>query len=153
MQAFDASSMLHAWDHYPEPQFPGLWEWMAGKIESGEFVMSKVAFEEVEKRSPDCAKWLKEKDHAIQRLPTTNETLHIAMRIKKRLGIENDQYSTRDGVGENDILIIASAKEHDHELVSNEGRQVQIPDVVKNCRIPAVCGMAEVEVPCLDFST
>ena len=32
MQVFDASSMIHAWDNYPEPQFPGLWSWLAFQL-------------------------------------------------------------------------------------------------------------------------
>jgi len=47
MLAFDASSIIHAWDNYPEKQFPPLWEWISDNIESGEFVMAQVAFEEV----------------------------------------------------------------------------------------------------------
>lgn len=128
MQAFDASSMIHAWDHYPEGQFPGLWTWMGEQVESGQFVMSKVAFEQVDDKVPECAKRLKE--DAIQLLPTTNDTLWNALMINGLLGIENDQYGT--GVGEKDILIIASAKEHGQELVSNENRQNNLPGNMKN---------------------
>ena len=147
MQAFDASSMIHAWDHYPEGQFPGLWEWIGDRIESREFAISEVAYKEVEQKAPDCAKWLEE--HAVQRLPVTNDALRNALMIKGLLGIENDLYG--DGVGENDILIIASAKEHHQELVSNENRQNILPRDMKKYKIPSVCSMPGVAVPCLSF--
>lgn len=33
MQVFDASSMIYAWDNYPEGQFPGLWKWVETGVE------------------------------------------------------------------------------------------------------------------------
>ena len=149
MQAFDASSMIHAWDHYPEPQFPGLWAWIGERIESEEFLISEVAFGEVSQSSPDCADWLKDKEHAIRRLLTTNTTLQNALMINGLLGIENDQYGA--GVGESDILIIASAKEHGFELVSNENLQNNLPRDMKRYKIPSVCSMPQVGVICLSF--
>lgn len=147
MKAFDASSMIHAWDQYPSGQFPGMWEWMAEQVESGEFVMLAVAFDEVAKREPDCAKWLE--DHALQRTEVSNSTLENAIQIQGLLGIENDQYGI--GVGENDILIISSAKEHNQELISDENRQQDRPENMKKYKIPAVCAMDEVAVPCINF--
>ncbi len=147
MRAFDASSMIHAWDHYPEGQFPGLWGWMGEQIESGEFAISQVAFMEVEQRTPECAEWLR--GHSIQSLGITNDTLIHALMIQNLLGIENDRYGA--GVGENDILIIASAKEHGHELVSNENRQNILPEDKKKYKIPSVCNMPQVGVICLSF--
>ena len=86
MQTFDASSMIYAWDNYLPGQFPGLWEWMGKQIELEEFVMSEVAFEEVDRKMPDCSNWLKE--YVIKRLPVTNDTLQNALMIKGLLGIK-----------------------------------------------------------------
>ena len=61
MRVFDASSMIYAWDNYPVGQFPGLWEWIAGQIETKELMMSSVAFDEVNHKAPDCGEWLKDK--------------------------------------------------------------------------------------------
>ena len=69
--------------------------------------------------------------------------------INGLLGIKNDLYGA--GVGEKDILIIASAKEHGQELVSNENRQHTLPMDMKKYKIPAVCNIPQVEVPCLTF--
>ena len=148
MPAFDASSIIHAWDNYPPEQFPGLWEWMGEQTESGELVILNVAFDEVLRRLPDCSNWLD--DHGIQKMTITNETLQIALVINGLLGIENDKYHN-NGVGENDIFIIASAKEHRQELVSNENRQNNLPNDMKKYKIPAVCNLRDVDVTCLNF--
>ena len=148
MQVFDASSMIYAWDNYPIGQFPGLWEWMAGQIASKELVMSSVAFEEVSHKTPECGEWLREND--LERLDVSNAILQEAKRIKGLLDIVGDGYHPK-GVGENDILIISTAKQHGAELVSDEERQTNLPHVISKCKIPAVCAMKTVSVSCLNF--
>lgn len=148
MRVFDASSMIYAWDNYPIGQFPGLWEWMASQIEVQELVMPSVAFEEVQNKTPDCGEWLK--DNKLERLPITNAILQDAKRIKGLLGIVDDGYHPK-GVGENDILIIATARFHEAELVSDEERQNNLPKVMSKCKIPAVCLMQPVSVSCINF--
>jgi predicted nucleic acid-binding protein len=147
MQAFDASSMIYAWDNYPILQFPGLWEWMAAQIEEKNLVIPSVAFDEVANKSPECATWLETFD--IPKMEITNTIAQDAMRIKRLLGIDGDNYHPK-GVGENDLFIIATARDHGAELVSNEGRQ-KSPDLRSKLKIPAVCSMKEVSVPCIDF--
>lgn len=147
MRVFDASSMIYAWDNYPIEQFPGLWEWMAGQIESKQLVMPSVAFEEVSHKTPECGVWLKENN--LEQLAINNAIVQEAKRIKGLLGIANDKYTT--GVGENDILIIAAARLHKAELVSDEAKQPNLPKVPSNRKIPAVCVMPTVAVPCINF--
>ncbi len=148
MLAFDASSMIHAWDNYPPKQFPSLWDWMASKMVDGEFVMAQVAFEEVEKKAPDCAKRLKKS--SITRIRIANDILQESSRIKKRLGITVDNYHP-NGVSENDILIIAAAKIHDLELVSDESKQTKQPHENRKLKIPGVCDLPDVGVTCVSF--
>lgn len=148
MRVFDASSMIYAWDNYPIGQFPGLWEWVASQIEAKELVMSSVAFEEVQNKTPDCGEWLK--DNNLERLSVTNAILQDAKRIKDLLGIVDDGYHPK-GVGENDILIIATARLHGAELVSDEERQNNLPKVMSKYKIPAVCLTQPVSVPCINF--
>ena len=107
MQVFDASSMIYAWDNYPITQFPGLWEWMAEQVDKENLVMPSVAFDEVQRITPDCGDWLKVQ--SIKRLAMSNVILQDAFRIKGLLGIADDKYHTK-GVGENDIFIIATAR-------------------------------------------
>lgn len=148
MQVFDASSMIYAWDNYPVRQFPPLWEWMAAQIEGIQLVMPSVAFEEVENKAPDCGEWLK--DNNLEQLVISNAILQDAKRIKGLLGIVGDNYHSK-GVGENDILIIATAYVYGAELVSDEEKQRTLPQVLSKRKIPAVCDMTGISVPCVNF--
>lgn len=148
MRVFDASSMIYAWDNYPIGQFPPLWEWLASQIESKELVMPSVAFEEVSHKTPECGEWLK--DNNLEQLVISNAILQDAKRIKGLLGIVDDNYHPK-GVGENDILIIATARQHGAELVSDEERQTTMPQVTSKRKIPAVCVMPTVGVHCINF--
>ena len=148
MRVFDASSMIYAWDNYPIRQFPGLWDWMAEQIEEKKLVMPRVAFDEVANKTPDCGEWLEE--NSIEQLEINNTILQDALRIKGLLGIVDDKYNS-SGVGENDLLIIATAMAHRAELVSDEARQPTAPQDPSKRKIPAVCSMREVAVPCINF--
>jgi hypothetical protein len=148
MQVFDASSMIYAWDHYPLRQFPGLWKWMAAQIKNKKQMMPSVAFEEVASKTPDCGKWLK--SHDLEVLQISNVIVQEAMRIKELLGIVGDQYHPK-GVGEIDLLIIATSKAQGAELVSDEEKQSTLPLIPSKRKIPAVCLMAGVSLPCINF--
>ena len=148
MRVFDASSMIYAWDNYPIGQFPPLWEWMASQVKAKELVLPSVAFEEVQNKTPDCGEWLK--DNNLEQLAISNAILQDAKRIKELLGIVSDKYHP-NGVGENDILIIATARLHGAELVSDENRQTNLPQVSSRRKIPAVCVMESVSVVCINF--
>ena len=147
MQELDASSIIYGWDNYPIQQFPPLWNWLADQV-STELAITQVAFEEVRNMSPDCADWLIE--NYIDRKPITSEILSLALIIKNALGIEGDNYHSK-GVGENDILIIASAKISRVELISDENRQNSLPRDLQKYKIPAVCHMDSVSVQCINF--
>lgn len=137
MRVFDASSIIYAWDNYPVLKFPKLWEWMGTEIQAKEFSIPRIAFEEVQSQSPNCAKWLK--DVGILKIAVSNEITSEALRIKNLLGIMNDQYG--GGVGENDLFIIATARIEGVELISDESKQPNVPDNMKNYKIPAVCSL------------
>jgi len=149
MYNFDASSMIHAWDNYPPANhhFESLWEWIADNINDRQFSISKKAFEEVNHKIPECGKWLK--DNHIEMIPLTPTGLLMAQEIKTLLGIVEEQYTK--GVGENDLFIIAMAKETSTILVSEESRQNRLPALKSNYKIPAVCKMQEVQVECINF--
>ena len=148
MRVFDASSMIHAWENYPVRQFPPLWEWIASQIQVKELVMPSVAFDEVNHKTPECGEWLK--DNNLEKLVISNAILQEAKRIKGLLGIVDDNYHAK-GVGENDILIVATARLHGAELVSDEELQPTLPPESKRKKIPAVCVMPTISVSCINF--
>jgi predicted nucleic acid-binding protein len=139
--------MIYAWDNYPVRQFPGLWRWIAVQVTEKQMVMPVVAFEEVFHKTKECGAWLK--DNNLQKLEIGNAIIHDAMRIKGLIGVINDNF--RGGVGENDLLIIATARIHHAELVSDEARQLKLPELRAKYKIPAVCAMAEVDISCINF--
>lgn len=148
MRVFDASSTIYAWDNYPIGQFPGLWEWMAGQIEAKQLMMASVAFDEVGHKVPECSEWLKENN--LELLPVTGAILRGAIEIKEVLGITGDNYHAK-GVDENDLLIIATARSKNAELVSDEAKQPGPIQILSKRKIPAVCVMPTVAVPCINF--
>ena len=147
MRVFDASSIIYAWDNYPPDQFPPLWDWLAGQVEKHDIALSTVALEEVAHKLPECADWLVA--HDVLKLSVTNDVLKEAMKIKSLLGIAGDSYHVK-GVDENDLIIIATAKCHSVDLVSNENAQ-KLPDKPAKRKIPAVCVMPDVGVTCSSF--
>ena len=148
MQVLDASSALYAWDNYPIDQFPSLWAWLEQQIAIGQLAIAAVALDEVSHKSPECASWLKPRRIAV--LPVTQAILLDALRIKALLGVQGEDYHA-DGVGENDLLIVATARAHDAELLTDEARQPKLPLNRRKYKIPAVCGLPEVATDCLNF--
>lgn len=140
--------MIYAWDNYPIKQFPPLWNWLESLVRNKQIVLPSVAFDEVNHKTPECTEWLKQADLDI--LPINNSVLQGALVIKDLLGIFNDNFHP-DGVDENDLLIIASARAFNVDLVSEEGRQPTLPENLRRYKIPAVCKMTRVNVNCLSF--
>lgn len=157
LYVLDSSSILWAWDTMPAEKraFADFWTWIGEELQKKHLCISETAFDEVENKAPECNEFLKDND--IQISPVTGQIVKIASKIKKDLGIENDQYSTQGGVGENDLLIIAHAYRLHQDgqevtLLSNEKEQPDLPDSLKNFKIPAVCSkILKPSVPCLNF--
>lgn len=151
MYSFDASTMIHAWDNYPieNQHFKSLWDWFAEEVSQGRFVFSEVAYNEIKNKIPECEDWLK--DNGVTTLPLSPDILYQAQAIKELLEIEEEQYSV--GVGENDILIVSTAKVMNLPLISEESIQNNLPQNKAKYKIPAVCGMEEVAVVCKNFTT
>jgi hypothetical protein len=137
MRHVDASSIVHAWDTYPVAQIPRLWEWLQRKITEPDLHMSRVAFGEVQHVSPDCATWLAAAGIAL--LDITDDVTGEALRLKRALGIEGENYHPR-GVDENDLIIVATARIWTAPLLSEEALQPTLPPQRARYKIPAVCG-------------
>ena len=150
MRTLDASSIIYAWDNYPIGKFPKLWQWLAREIDKKNLSIPQVALEEVKQKLPECGGWLN--DVAIAKINVNNAILFEASQIIGVLGIKDDNYHP-DGVSENDVLIIATAKTENLVLVSNESPQVKNPQSNAKLKIPAVCKIPKVGVQCIDFLT
>jgi predicted nucleic acid-binding protein len=110
--------------------------------------MPAIADGETKRRDADCHNWL----HAngVQILPVTGSILNHALQIKRALGITLDR-DYRDGVSENDLIIIGTCMAHAIELITNESKQNQLPQNRARYKIPAVCTLTTVNVQYLNF--
>jgi len=156
MFSFDASALIYFWDNYPERHayLKSLWnEWFASLVRDKTFAISEVAREQV--KTVDLAVWMKQNQAEFQETyDILAEDVKVAQQIKDELGIANDNYSVKDGVDENDILIIAVAKRTGTILVSNEAKQPKskLPSNKINYKIPAVCALESVGVRCINIA-
>lgn len=149
MRVLDASSALHAWDNYPIENLPTIWEWLRAELSAGRVVIPRVAIDEIGHISPDCRQWIHDID-GFNYVDVDNVIAGHAMLINGELGVQNDQYGT--GVDSNDVIIIATAKAKGFALISNESRQPSLPVNKKKYKIPAVCNLQAVTVPCINFA-
>lgn len=145
--AFDSSSIIYAWDNYPIEHFPPVWNWLSREMHDQSISFSAIVPEEVERNSPECWDWLAEQPPLL--LPISGAILMEALRIKNLLGIIEDQYGA--GVGENDLIIIATSRLSSLTLVTDESRQPTPPTKDSNRRIPSVCLLPSVGVTTNNF--
>ena len=148
MHRFDASSTIYGWENYPLSQFPRLWDWLGNQIGARLVTLSETADKEVWAKLPICGQWLKDQGLAV--VVDTPATLLEASRIKTLLDIVGDGYHP-NGVGENDLLIIASVKIGGGTLVSDENKQPILPPNRRRYKIPAVCAYLNSPVRCESF--
>ncbi|WP_256079150.1 DUF4411 family protein [Massilia sp. YIM B04103] len=146
MLVFDTSSIIYAWDNYPPDQFPTLWSWLAQELNANRICLSEIVSTEVLGVSPECSHWLH--SLTVSYLPINDAILQEALRLKALLQI-GAHY--QGGVGENDLLVIATTKQHNAELITNEAVQRTLPKLRANYKIPAVCDLPTVEVDCCSF--
>lgn len=140
---FDASGIIYAWDEYPIKNFPVFWGWVEVQIRAGSCRISEVAYDEVQHKYPECAKWMKEK--GIIKIELTDQILNQANETKILLEIDEEAYGK--GVDEKDLLIIATAKLESDVLLTQEKRQsIEPTGKKKNYKIPAVCDLQDVDV-------
>ena len=159
MYSFDASAIVDLWDNYPiqNPHFAPMWDWFKTQVEQKVFCISDIALKEVKDKIiykseyGSLEKDIPKSKLFIQALNTitlnkiTADDLISVQHIKTLLDIQEDNYSTK-GVGENDLLIIANAKNNGTILVTNENRQNNLPNIKAKYKMPAVCNLNEVNL-------
>lgn len=149
----DTSSIIHAWDTYPESQFPKVWQWIAEELKSENLIIFQTAFDEL--ASPDLRKFIKSHTKPV---PVTSGVVEKAKSIEGQLGIKNGIYAPK-GVSENDIFIIAHAAllrsdDQNVVLLTEESEQAQLPKEQRKYKIPAVCReVTEPSILCENFLT
>ena len=132
----DASTLIHAWQHYPIKNFGPLWQWIEGLISSQKVRVTPENLEEVKHKEPNCYDWLKDKN--ITTVKTGNDIVQEAWRIASELGIKDDKYSPK-GVDYNDLILISAALNTECDLITNEALQRDRPKIKANYKIPLVC--------------
>ncbi len=120
--------------------FDQLWKNILAHAGNSHFSISKVAFDEV-KNTIDNKDTQQQKFIQILKkfvvIETDIDDFNFVKRAKQKLGIVEDKYG--NGVGENDLLIIATAERTNATLVTNEGVQSSAPENKSNAKIPLVC--------------
>lgn len=150
MPQLDASSAIWAWDNYPIAQFPPVWNWLSGEIQARRIQISYPALDEVGHIDADCKRWLVEAGIDVK--PIDQAIIDQALTIKGLIGVEQDNFHP-DGVDENDILIISTARCCLERLISDE-LQPTPPQNTRRYKVPTVCRLQPVSVDCgtfLDF--
>lgn len=109
---------------------------MKTELRNGKLIISRVAYDEsllkLPKEFKPCLKEF--------RPPTEEDCKLIAetKNIKNKLVTEDGNLNSH-GVCENDLFIIAHAKLNKATLVTEEARQISLPNNKRRYKIPAVC--------------
>ena len=158
MYHLDASALIDLWDNYPihRSMFDNVWEWFDEKVSDATFCISDIALQETKdkivhdnllKNTPKAQHFLDILNKIIV-FKKTAEDLQSILTIKGKLEIQEEQYHA-DGVGENDLFIIAIANRKQTILVSNEKYQAILPQNKSRYKIPAVCNM--IDLRCINL--
>ncbi len=162
LYSFDASAIVDLWDNYPikNKHFTPLWEWFYEKVNAEIFVISDVAIAEVRQHIlydkliadiPKAQLFLAILENIIIHKKTISDVRSV-QKFKTFLGITEDNYHAK-GVGENDFFIVASAKNNDMILVTNEAVQKDTNEINNKAKfkIPAVCNLSGVKVQSINL--
>ena len=160
MYHFDASALIDLWENYPihRPMFTDVWQWFYNQISSETFQISEVALKEVTaygkknlpgKDTPN-SKFLIQALKKIKINNHASEDLEKAENIESLLGVKGEDYHP-NGVGANDVLIIAIASRKKATLIANEARQDTLPQNKRKFKIPAVCRLESIGVACISL--
>lgn len=148
-RVYDSSSLIDIWEYYLPSTglFPEFWKWLLDSLRSGEAVVPVAAFEELEAGAEDFAKFLLAK--GVEPVKEDSRVKDASKAIQNALGTGPKGFP-HPGVGEADIIIMATAKALQAALVSEELQDTP-PKRIARYKMPSVCGMEEVGVECTNI--
>lgn len=133
MYCIDTSSLITAWyERYPPDVFPPFWDKLNELILTDKIIAPSPVLDEIERRSTELHKWLKDRDVMFQPL---SENIQLKARailekFPRLVGQRKNRFSA-------DPFVIALALETDKILITEENptgkdNKPNIPDVCNN---------------------
>ena len=135
----DSSSIIAAWDErYPPDNFPAFWTQMDRALNSQLVLVPEAVLDELDKKSKDAAKWLKERSGAI--VPYESD---IQRQAREILADFPRLVATRKITFAADPFVIATAMVKGLTVVSEEGptgnlSKPNIPDVCRSLNVKCI---------------
>ncbi len=153
----DANIFITAWYlTYPPEIFESLWNQLISSKD--EIILIKKIFDEIEPYSRKNRNKHSEKDleenYALRTWLEDNKfsVTDVEKSVRDSSLLMEEKYQIKPnskGASENDILLIAYAKHHNHSVVTFEAQQPQRPEDKSKYKIPLICENQNVE--CLNF--
>lgn len=142
----DANIFIESWrSRYPIERFPSLWDALSNH--RNKITIIKPIHDEIEPTSSTnlttVRTWLASNNFLPEEIDSETKNLSIA--LEKSYQIKT---SSR-GAGENDMMLIAYAKQHDKTVVTYESLQAVEPKESYNFKIPLIC--KKEGVSCINF--
>lgn len=146
----DANIFIDPWERdYPPSVFPTLWKKISECKEK--FIVIKNIFDEIDPPSLSMKTEEARKKHPLRAWLINNQINYVQV----PRGVENTslllerKYQIQPDVGkganQNDIILIAYAKEHQKTVVTLESKQASLPGKKCNYKIPLICSQEKVE--------
>jgi len=131
----DTSALIAAWyERYKPKRFPKLWDQLDALITEGRLVSSVLVLNECEKRSPELAEWLNDREHmflapdqAVQQ-----RVQHIINTYKGLVAAGKEKFAA-------DSFVIATSELHSYTLITEETGPTSLK------KIPGVCNAMGVD--------
>lgn len=133
MYCIDTSSLIAAWyERYPPDVFPPFWDKFEELITTGRIISPSPVLNEIEKRSDELHKWLRDRNAMFHPLDEKVQLRARAVleRFPRLVGQKKNRYSA-------DPFVIALALETEMILITEENpsgndNKPNIPDVCSN---------------------
>ncbi len=132
MFVFDTSAYINGWrDHYPRLTFPGVWNFIEMRMDSGHIISPREVFNEIKEKDDDIFEWARRRVECfVDPIPDVQ-------------GMVDGIYSSfRNPTGRNrgDPWVVAEAKARGLTVVTYEGRTFSgVPTKRWDRSMPGIC--------------